>query len=112
MESGSYIQMIGEDDTIWRWTFKNGQIEEQTGKVSFDDKTYIVLITEHSDDITATIHRSREGAENALFEYVKEYWTQEVCDEPMPDDRAEAIRLYFEVSEEGYKIIEDVTIYP
>ena len=79
---------------------------------SSNDETYTVLITEHSDDITATIHRSREGAEDALFEYVKEYWMQEVGDEPMPDDRAEAIRLYFEVSEEGYKIIEDVTIFP
>ena len=30
----------------------------------------------------------------------------------MPEDRAEAIRRYFEVSEGGYKIIEHVTIYP
>ena len=79
---------------------------------SSSSETYVVLITEHSDDLTATIHHSREGAEDVLFEYVKEYWTKEVGDEPMPEGRAEAIRRYFEVSEEGYKIIEDVTIYP
>ena len=79
---------------------------------SSSSETYFVLITEHSDDLTATIHRSRKGAKDALFEYVKGYWTKEVGDEPVPEDRAEAIRRYFEVSEEGYKIMEDVTIYP
>ena len=39
---------------------------------SSSGETYVVLITEHSDDLTATIHPSREGAEDALFEYVKE----------------------------------------
>ena len=87
-------------------------MEEKAGEAQLGDETYTVLITEHSDDITATIHRSREGAENTLFEYVKTYWTKEVGDESMPADRAEAIRRYFEVSEEGYKIIEDVTIFP
>ncbi len=79
---------------------------------SSSSETYFVLITEHSDDLTATIHRSGQGAEDALFECVKEYWTKEVGDEPMPEDRTEAIRRYFEVSEEGYKIMEDVTLYP
>jgi hypothetical protein len=30
VENGSYIQMIGEDDDIWKWTFENGKCHEVT----------------------------------------------------------------------------------
>ena len=112
VENGSYIQMIGEDDTIWRWTFENGQMEEKTGEVSFGDETFTMLLIEHNDDITASIHRSPHSAKDALFGYVQANWEQEVGDEAMPEDFSEAIRTYFEVSEEGYKIVEDAHVYP
>lgn len=37
VESGSFIEMEGEDGVIWRWFFKDGRMEEQEGTVVFPD---------------------------------------------------------------------------
>lgn len=37
VELGSYIQMIGDDDSIWRWRFDGSHVREVTGRVVFDD---------------------------------------------------------------------------
>ena len=34
--SGSWIDMEGEDGSIWRWEFKNGKVKEIAGRVCFD----------------------------------------------------------------------------
>ena len=36
-EEGSYIQMSGEDGTIWRWVFRNKECKEVTATISFDE---------------------------------------------------------------------------
>jgi len=36
VEDGGYIQMQGEDGCVWRWLFKDGKLEEQTGRIVFD----------------------------------------------------------------------------
>lgn len=114
VREGSYIEMVGEEGDLWRWTFKGGQMEEQSGRISFGDETYTVLITDHSDGQTVTIHRTLEGAKAALIEYVREYWQKEVGDDdPIPDDPTTAIRAYFEATEdEDYTIVEDVEVLP
>lgn len=38
VQDGSYIHMEGEDGFIWRWLFKDGQMEEQSGRVVFDEE--------------------------------------------------------------------------
>lgn len=35
VESGSYIQMVGEDGCIWRYVFENGEMKEVEAKISF-----------------------------------------------------------------------------
>jgi hypothetical protein len=37
VEDGSYIQMHGEDDYIWRWVFINGECHDVGGRVVFDE---------------------------------------------------------------------------
>lgn len=36
VEEGSYIEMLGEDGTIWRWIFKNGKCEEKYPEIKWD----------------------------------------------------------------------------
>lgn len=48
---------------------------------------------------------TREAAERAVFEYVKENWKNEFEDE-MPDDPDEAVHQYFEDVLEAYEISE------
>lgn len=36
VESGSYIEMQGEDGTIWRWCFNDGKCEEKLAKIVFE----------------------------------------------------------------------------
>ncbi len=38
VEKGSYIDMEGEDGSLWRWAFDGGGVVELTGEVSY--KTY------------------------------------------------------------------------
>lgn len=36
VKDGSYIEMSGEDDALWRWVFKNGQLREAYAKITWD----------------------------------------------------------------------------
>lgn len=36
VKDGSYIRMLGEDGHQWKWVFKNGEVNELPGKVSFE----------------------------------------------------------------------------
>ena len=36
VEDGSYIQMSGEEDAMWRWVFKNGVMLESYPTISWD----------------------------------------------------------------------------
>jgi len=37
VESGSYIEMIGEDDSLWRWIFKNKKCTEIGATITFEE---------------------------------------------------------------------------
>jgi len=37
VKDGSYIEMVGEDGSIWRWLFKGGKCVEQNATVSYGD---------------------------------------------------------------------------
>jgi hypothetical protein len=36
VKHNSYIEMCGEDNTMWRWAFKNGVMIEQTPKITWE----------------------------------------------------------------------------
>jgi len=36
VENGSFIEMHGEDTTIWRWVFKDGKCKEEYPKIIWD----------------------------------------------------------------------------
>lgn len=37
VKDDSYIEMQGEDGTIWKWVFKGGKVKEKTAKVVYED---------------------------------------------------------------------------
>ena len=42
VESGSYIEMSGEDGTIWRWKFEEGKCTENEATLDWEDNIDIV----------------------------------------------------------------------
>jgi len=38
VEDKSYIEMRGEDDAMWKWSFRDGELREVDGKIVFDDE--------------------------------------------------------------------------
>ena len=38
-----YIIMKGEDDSIWKWKFRNGRFREVSGRVVFDDEAHVEI---------------------------------------------------------------------
>ena len=36
VESGSYIEMNGEDGSLWRWIFKNGTVDEVSATITWE----------------------------------------------------------------------------
>ena len=39
VEDGSYIQMQGEDGSIWRWVFRDGKLKEIEANIAWNDKS-------------------------------------------------------------------------
>jgi len=37
VKDGSYIEMIGEDNELWRWSFKDGTCREISPKITWDE---------------------------------------------------------------------------
>ena len=37
VRNGSYLEMLGEDGTLWRWIFKRGKCKEILPKISWPD---------------------------------------------------------------------------
>lgn len=63
-----------------------------------------VLVIEHRHGFDVTAHRTQDGALDTVHGYVAQWWDQEInggrADKtPMPADRDEAIRDYFEMVE-------------
>lgn len=38
VKDGSFIEMIGEDNEMWRWSFQNGKMTEQTAKITWRNR--------------------------------------------------------------------------
>ncbi len=68
-----------------------------------------VLAIQHEYGSTVEAYASYELAEAALYSWVKEYWSQ-VGDLPIPEDRKEAIELYFESSQDESYDLEEVSV--
>ena len=37
VEDGSFIEMVGEEGEIWRWSFRGGSLHEEDGQVTFEE---------------------------------------------------------------------------
>lgn len=62
------------------------------------DEVFVVVIAHrHGTDVWAA--GSQRRADEIVFRYVADWWSQEIHNERMPTDRAEAVRRYFEVVE-------------
>jgi hypothetical protein len=47
VEAGSYLEISGEDGTVWRWVFNGTTCEEKYADMSFEDKeTFTLLVWE------------------------------------------------------------------
>ena len=42
VESGCYVEMSGEENARWRWTFNNGKMEEVSADICWNDESEIV----------------------------------------------------------------------
>ncbi|WP_409969314.1 hypothetical protein RFF05_05125 [Bengtsoniella intestinalis] len=54
VRSGSYVEMSGEDDSIWRWVFNNGECLEVYPTLLWAKQVHIVI--QLCDDGTSRIH--------------------------------------------------------
>ena len=70
-------------------------------------KIYILTFDIHNSGLSSSAHRTAEGANSALFDYVKSNWGTEMPDDfPLPADEDEAIAAYFSDSEDAANIEE------
>jgi hypothetical protein len=37
VQTGSWIEVSGEEDAIWRWVFRNGTLEEESAHIEWED---------------------------------------------------------------------------
>lgn len=71
--------------------------------------TVWVLVIEHKHGFNHYAHRTEAGAMKTLAEYVAEWWS-EVSTDPMPDDPAEAVKIYFEDHQSEWYTLEEVNL--
>lgn len=63
--------------------------------------TYLLISHRHGEDVT--VHWTHEHAENAVYEYVVQWWSVDDC--TVPADPREAVEKYFaEAGDEWYRI--------
>lgn len=72
--------------------------------------TVHTLSITHRHGVNLTVHPSRADLDATLDAYVKEWWKDEMGDEPMPSDRADAYDMYFDHVEDEFCDIESHTI--
>lgn len=66
-----------------------------------------VLTLEHKYGVDVSVHKTTEGAEKYLLEYLKDNWPDNKDAKPRPEDLRDAVRYYFETWhewEESYNI--------
>lgn len=68
--------------------------------------TIWLLIIEHHHGTDSSIHWTKEDAEERLFTWVEDYWTDNGPKGDMPDLPDEAIKAYFDFADESYMLTE------
>jgi len=59
---------------------------------------YFVLLISHKFGNTVSVHRTRKGARNELYQYVKDNWAElsQLTTAKLPRNKSTAISYYFE----------------
>ena len=66
-------------------------------KAKLEQKQIVwVLFIEHRHGTDTSVHTTREAAGDALYEYVSEWWNEEMWPELVPEDKDQAIMEYFD----------------
>lgn len=79
-------------------------------------KVWLLITTSRHGD-SATVHSTKEGAWNTLYEYVKEEWDAEVNsrwssgkDKKVPKDKNKAVTRYFDTVQDEFYTLEELTV--
>ena len=73
VESGSYIEVSGENSEIWRWTFNNRQFENQTAHLCWKDyEGMLRLILEKDPKAAVKYMGIRNDLDKFLATFIKE----------------------------------------
>lgn len=70
----------------------------------------ISLVLNHEYGTDVTLHPTREDALAKVDQFVTDWWADEMGDEPMPDDAAEARETYFSTVVGEFYAITDTTV--
>jgi len=62
---------------------------------------YTALIT-HKHGVDVYTHSTRRGRDDAVYDFVTDWWDDEMGDTPLPESKGEAVRLYFEENESEF----------
>jgi hypothetical protein len=77
-----------------------------------DEKEIVWILTiEHKHGTDVYAHKTEAGAKGALLDYVQEWWSIEVGDEPIPENPDAAIERYFEEACNEFYSIQDSILY-
>lgn len=100
------------DESDW----PTGEMVETIVEAALESTTLWVLTIDHKHGDNTSIHLSEEDAKDELYEYVTRWWSeitgsiQRDIPEVPPEDKAEAVRLYFEGHDYEYFSISEATI--
>jgi hypothetical protein len=75
------------------------------------EQVYVLKIT-HKHGTDVIVCRTEEEAQTALFEYVSEWWGNEMGGKRMPADHKKAISLYFDKTDYEYWEIAPTYVRP
>lgn len=70
----------------------------------------ILLVLDHEYGTDVTTHPTREDALAKVDQFVTDWWADEMGDEPMPADKAEARETYFSTVVGEFYAITDTTV--
>ena len=97
------IDFIGEDDSRWRYVFKNGTFVEENGRVVYNG-VYAVYVIDYADDNPdkgipkmVALYDDQDAAKTA-FDRMPKYFGKKYC----------LVFLEFNANSKGHQIIEEV----
>lgn len=73
VENGSYIEVSGEEDSIWRWCFNNGKLETKEAVLAWEDYEQMLLtVIRHDKDMIPALLGLRPDLDRILAKILGE----------------------------------------